>query len=306
MMCGVAIARPDGDLPAAAGRIRRRAVAAQPVHHHGQVSDPETRSDDGGVGIVVMMGPIMGPTLGGYLTDFVQLALVFFVNVPFGVLAITGIVLFLRGEHELETQRFDWMRVFAFSPWRSRAAIHARSRHLAELVQFIRGRGLSNDRRGRRLSVHRAFPDAEESVHSARLFKDRDYVSSLSLTFVIGMLMLATTALLPPLPAIARRLHGARNRLDAGAARRRHDARHAVPRPHRHARRCPAADGDRLHDLAGHALADVRLDAAGELYRNSSSSLSCRASAWASCSCRANALWRSGPSAGTTAPTARP
>src|ERR1700761_4712615 len=43
----------------------------------------------------VTMGPIMGPTLGGYLTDAYSWRWVFYVNLPFGILAITGLVLFL-------------------------------------------------------------------------------------------------------------------------------------------------------------------------------------------------------------------
>ena len=40
----------------------------------------------------VMIGPILGPTLGGYLTDSYDWRWVFFINVPFGILAVTGLV----------------------------------------------------------------------------------------------------------------------------------------------------------------------------------------------------------------------
>ena len=35
----------------------------------------------------VVVGPIMGPTLGGYLTDFYNWRWVFYINLPFGILA---------------------------------------------------------------------------------------------------------------------------------------------------------------------------------------------------------------------------
>ena len=44
----------------------------------------------------VTMGPMVGPTLGGYLTDLYSWRWVFYVNLPFGILAIIGIALFMR------------------------------------------------------------------------------------------------------------------------------------------------------------------------------------------------------------------
>src|SRR5438067_8946044 len=59
-------------------------------------------------GMGVMVGPILGPTLGGYLTDAYSWRWVFYVNLPFGVAAVTGIWLFLRETHRNETLKFDW------------------------------------------------------------------------------------------------------------------------------------------------------------------------------------------------------
>ena len=46
-------------------------------------------------GMGVMVGPILGPTLGGYLTDVYDWRWVFYINLPFGMLAICGLVFFL-------------------------------------------------------------------------------------------------------------------------------------------------------------------------------------------------------------------
>jgi len=59
-------------------------------------------------GMGVMLGPILGPTLGGYLTDLYNWRWVFFVNLPFGIAAILGIVLFMREEGERKVPGFDW------------------------------------------------------------------------------------------------------------------------------------------------------------------------------------------------------
>src|ERR1700759_2269559 len=59
-------------------------------------------------GMGVMLGPILGPTLGGFLTESYNWRWVFYVNVPFGIAAVTGIVLFFKDSPRDETMRFDW------------------------------------------------------------------------------------------------------------------------------------------------------------------------------------------------------
>ena len=43
-------------------------------------------------GMGVMIGPIMGPTLGGYLTEMYNWRWVFYINLPFGMLAAAGLI----------------------------------------------------------------------------------------------------------------------------------------------------------------------------------------------------------------------
>src|SRR5216684_4472701 len=47
-------------------------------------------------GMGVMLGPIMGPSLGGWLTENYSWRWVFFVNLPFGVLTVAGLSVFMR------------------------------------------------------------------------------------------------------------------------------------------------------------------------------------------------------------------
>ena len=60
-------------------------------------------------GMGVMVGPILGPTLGGYLTDAYDWRWVFFVNVPFGVLATAGLWLSLDTDKHDAELKFDWI-----------------------------------------------------------------------------------------------------------------------------------------------------------------------------------------------------
>jgi len=59
-------------------------------------------------GMGVMVGPIMGPTVGGYLTDVYNWRWVFYINLPFGLAAMAGLWLFMPKSAADSAMRFDW------------------------------------------------------------------------------------------------------------------------------------------------------------------------------------------------------
>jgi len=59
-------------------------------------------------GICVMVGPVVGPTLGGYLTDFFNWRWIFFVNLPFGILATILAIMYLPKTPIKKTATVDW------------------------------------------------------------------------------------------------------------------------------------------------------------------------------------------------------
>src|SRR5690349_15870920 len=66
-------------------------------------------------GIGVMLGPIMGPTLGGWLTDTYSWHWVFLINLPVGIATVIGLRLF-TDETKKQTQlNFDWLRFVALA-----------------------------------------------------------------------------------------------------------------------------------------------------------------------------------------------
>ena len=146
----------------------------------------------------VMVGPILGPTFGGYLTDTYSWRWVFYINVPIGIAAVAGIALFLRDTHRDETLKFDW---FGF-------AILAIG---IGALQLMLDRGSSQDWFGSNEIVVEALLaglglylfcvhmiTSKGTFIPREIFRDRNLDSTLLLMFVLGFVSVASTALLPP------------------------------------------------------------------------------------------------------------
>lgn len=58
-------------------------------------------------GVGVMIGPILGPSLGGWLTEYYNWRWVFYINLPFGVLAWLGLAYFVHETPIDRQRRFD-------------------------------------------------------------------------------------------------------------------------------------------------------------------------------------------------------
>src|ERR1700758_870166 len=56
----------------------------------------------------VTMGPMVGPTLGGYLTDLYSWRWVFYVNLPFGIISAIGLAVFMPSAPARPTLKFSW------------------------------------------------------------------------------------------------------------------------------------------------------------------------------------------------------
>jgi DHA2 family multidrug resistance protein len=66
-------------------------------------------------GMGLMVGPVMGPTLGAWLTDTYSWHWVFLINLPFGVVATIGMLILMDETPPNTSLRFDWFGFIALA-----------------------------------------------------------------------------------------------------------------------------------------------------------------------------------------------
>jgi MFS transporter, DHA2 family, multidrug resistance protein len=66
-------------------------------------------------GVGVMLGPIMGPTLGGWLTENYSWHWVFLVNLPVGAVTVLGLLVFMDETKRQGHLKFDWFGFLALA-----------------------------------------------------------------------------------------------------------------------------------------------------------------------------------------------
>ena len=69
---------------------------------------PRTLRQKRDLKIGVMFAPVMGPVIGGWLTDEYSWRWVFYVSMPFSLLGILGAILFIRETPKNLERKFDW------------------------------------------------------------------------------------------------------------------------------------------------------------------------------------------------------
>ncbi len=70
----------------------------------------------GVLGVPMLIAPIAGPILGGWLVDDVSWRWIFFINVPIGIVAFTAAFLVLDRDEAQPTHRLDWLGMALLSP----------------------------------------------------------------------------------------------------------------------------------------------------------------------------------------------
>ncbi len=149
-------------------------------------------------GVGVMIGPILGPTLGGYLTEMYNWRWVFYINLPFGVLATTGLIFFMPRAEPRSGMRFDWIGFFVLSLGiggiqmmldRGQDQDWFTSREI--IVETVLG-GL-----GVYLFIVHMLTARRPFIPPA-LFKDRNFSTGVGMMFAAGTILVSSSSLMAP------------------------------------------------------------------------------------------------------------
>jgi DHA2 family multidrug resistance protein len=148
-------------------------------------------------GAGAILGPIFGPALGGWLTDNLSWRWVFYINLPIGALALSGVLLFMSSGAGAKPKGFDFVGFGALSVF-------------VGAFQLALDRGPSLDWfsspeiwtgtivGGLALYVFLVQTlTARQPFFDRGLVLNRNFVACTSFGFVIGILLFSTMALLP-------------------------------------------------------------------------------------------------------------
>jgi DHA2 family multidrug resistance protein len=149
-------------------------------------------------GIGVMLGPIMGPTLGAWLTDNYSWHWVFFINLPVGILTVLGLTVFMQDTPRGPERRFDWFGFAALAigigslqmmldrgeelGWFGSAEIIGEATVAATGFYYFLAHSLT----------------ANSPFVRMELFRDRNFVFGCVFMVVIGVVLFGTMALVTP------------------------------------------------------------------------------------------------------------
>ena len=164
-----------------------------------QINPPERHAQAMAVwGMGVILGPIIGPALGGWLTDYYNWRWVFYINLPAGVLAAAGILIFIHETRHGHREPFDFFGFAALS-----IAIGA--------LQLLLDRGELKDWFGSTeiwieatiaalalyLFIVHTTTALDRSFLNRDLLKDANCICGTLLMFLVGIPLYGTMTLLP-------------------------------------------------------------------------------------------------------------
>lgn len=149
-------------------------------------------------GMGVMLGPIMGPTLGGFLTDQYSWHWVFLINLPVGIVTVLGLLVFMDETKKQDHLRFDWFGFISLAigigalqllldrgeqvGWYDSAEIVTETIISAAGFYFFFAHSLTTD----------------QPFVRFEMFKDRNFAAACLFMSVIGVVLFGVMALITP------------------------------------------------------------------------------------------------------------
>ena len=205
----------------------------------------------GVLGVPMLIAPILGPILGGWLVDNVSWRWIFFINLPIGIVAFILALIVLERDQPQPAHRLDWLGMLLLSPG---LAVFIFGLAESSTYGFGSLRSWGPTARGRRADRRVVRPQLAQPEPADRPADVRPHARRRGRGHVPAVRDLGVrddAARSPLLPVGPRRV-GAPGRPAAGAGRLRRDADDAARGPpdrplraHLAARHRPAARRDR-------------------------------------------------------------
>jgi MFS transporter, DHA2 family, multidrug resistance protein len=149
-------------------------------------------------GFGVMVGPVLGPVLGGWLTENYSWRYVFYINLPIGALDLLGLLVLLPNPQPQAGEKLDW---FGFGTLSLTIAA----------LQILLDRGEVKDWFGSAEIIIEALVcacafylflvhtfTAERPFVRPALFRDRNFTAGVIFIAIVGLTYYASLALQPP------------------------------------------------------------------------------------------------------------
>jgi DHA2 family multidrug resistance protein len=148
--------------------------------------------------MAALLGPILGPTLGGWVTDNFSWRWIFYINLPLGLLCAMAVWTFLR-ESEKKAYPFD---LFGFVTLSVGIGTLQLMLDRAEILDWFNSTEICIEAGVTLLAcylfvVHSLTSD--RPFVDPRLFKDANFAVSCVFIFIIGVVIFSTMTLLPPM-----------------------------------------------------------------------------------------------------------
>jgi DHA2 family multidrug resistance protein len=149
-------------------------------------------------GIGVMLGPIMGPTLGAWLTDNYSWHWVFLINLPIGIFTVLGLLAFMEETETKSHLRFDWFGFAALAVGiGSLQLLLDRGEQVGWFESYEIIIELIVSVAGFYFFLAHSLTTSEPFVRFD-IFKDRNFVGGCLFMVVIGVVLFGTMALVTP------------------------------------------------------------------------------------------------------------
>ncbi len=152
-------------------------------------------------GTGVVLGPVIAPTLGGYLSETLSWRWVFFMIIPFGFIALAGVIALIKTRSARPPTKLDWTGFLSLSIAVAAGQLmldRGERNNWFESTETLATAGLCC------LALyffvaHTVTARSGASFLNPSILKDRNYVLGLLIVFIFGMLNFTPMTLLPPL-----------------------------------------------------------------------------------------------------------